>query len=411
MSGHDDLPGLFGRLRGEVREARVAAILDEAREWAARQPAPTAPAAPPPPGFPQSWPMAIALADVVRWRDADFVRACYQAILRREPDPAGFALYLGEVRAGRSRVEIAAGFAGSEEGRRAGVAIAGLAAARWRMRLARIPVLGYLLRLAGAIALLPRAQRGREATEAYFAAQVAIAEARMADVAARATAEAHRVRLETAWIHERQARSQGARLARLADQVEAALARLPAVEAALSQVRQAGMAELAQATAGLRAGMEAASAGAKAASAEAMAAARQALAVAHEAAGDRETREARFADAEGQLADLREALSAQEARLGAALRGAIAPLEAGLERETLHAAAQDAQMQAVREAGMAELAQATADLEARLLEILAREGELLERRVAGRVDAVSALAREVEALRAALATFVKERRA
>jgi hypothetical protein len=374
MSGHDDLPGLFERLRGEVREARVAAILDEAREWAARQPAPALPAAPPPPGFPESWPMAIALADVVRWRDADFVRACYEAILRREPDPAGFALYLGEVRAGRSRVEIAAGFAGSEEGRRAGVAIAGLAAARWRLRLARLPVLGYLLRLAAAIALLPRAQRQREATEAYFAAQVAIAAARWAAAAARAAAEAHRVRLEMAWIHERQARNQGARLARLADQVEAALARLPAIEAALAQVRQAGMAELAQATAGLRAEMEAASAAATAG-------ARQALAVAREAAGDRENREARFAESEAQLAALREA-----------------------------AAALDAQLKAVREAGMAELAQATAALESRLLGILAREDELLERRVAGRVEAASALARDVEALRAALATFGKDPR-
>jgi hypothetical protein len=442
------LPALFERLRHEVREARVAAIIDEARAWAARQPLPEfRPDAGPPPGYPASWPSAIALADVVRWRDADFVRACYEAILRRAPDPAGFALYLNEVRSGRSRVEIAVGFARSDEGRKAGVAIAGLEAAAWSLRFARIPVLGYLLRLAKSLLLLPRALREREATEAYLAAQVAIAEARMAEVAARAAAEAHRVRLETAFVHERQARNLGARLARLADQSQAVLDRLPAVEGALQQVRAAGVAELGHAVATLRAEIDATATSASAAAQgvqdtarEAAHTARQALGVAREASGDRDTREARFAAIDAQLSASRQSAAAIEARATAtslqavaALRAelaaapeAIARLEASqqqlaarfdaaltrastrLDREIEHGAAQDAQMKAVREAGMAELAQATAALEAKLLELVTRENELLERRLAGRVEAAATIAQEVEALRAALATFRKD---
>ena len=422
MSG-PTLPALFERLRREVREARVAAIVDEARAWAARQPLPEfRPDAGPPPGYPASWPRAIALADVVRWRDADFVRACYEAILRRAPDPAGFALYLDEVRSGRSRVEIAVGFARSDEGRKAGVAIAGLEAATWSLRLARLPVLGYLLRLAKSILTLPRAVREREATEAYLAAQVAIAEARMADVAARAAAEAHRVRLETAFIHERQARNLGARLARLADQSQAMLDRLPAVEAALQQVRAAGVAELGQAVAALRAEIEGAVAAANAAAQgvqdtarEAAHAARQALGVAREASGDRDTREARFAAIDAQLAAARQSTASIDARVGAGAQQAIERFEAALrqeaarlDREIGHGVAQDAQMKAVREAGVTELAQATAALEAKLLELVTRESELLERRLSGRVEAAAAIAQDVEGLRAALATFRKD---
>jgi archaellum component FlaC len=348
------LPELFERLRAEVREARVAAILDEARAWAERQPASAVGPLARPPGFPASWPMSFTLNDVVRWHDADFVHACYEAILRRPADPAGFATYLNVVRAGRGKIEIAVGFARSEEGRRAGARIVGIDAAIWTLRLARVPVLGYVVRLAKWIVMGPRYLRERQAIEAYLTAQVTIH-------ASKAAEDVRRLRLEMAYLQEREARNLGARLARLADQSQAVLNRLPAVEAALAQATANAKADLAAATEELRAGV-----------ADARGGAREALARA-------DAHLARLAALETQLGNLR--------------------IEFLGELHDAHA---------TRESGVAEAARTAASLEGRLTEVVTREAELLERRVAQRLEAVAGIERDVEALRAALATFRKD---
>jgi Domain of unknown function (DUF4214) len=359
-----DLPELLERLRAEVREARVSAILEEAGAWAARQP-PAVDA--PTPGFPTAWPMDLALDDITRWHDAEFVRACYEGLLRRAPDAAGFALYLNQVRAGTSRIEIAVGFAGSPEARQAGVHVRGLARAAWMLRLARVPLVGYLLRVAKWILRGPRYLRDLQAAEANLHAQLALAR--------EAT---HRLRLEVSYVHERQARNLSARLARLADQARGPTAsdlaalgeRLDGLTAVTSARGQAHEARLAALDAALGA----------------------ALARARE-----EAHEARVAALDATLASARETGAAEATR--------EAKREARLAGNELRMAAQDAQMQAIREAGMAELAQATASLETRLSEILTRESALLEARVGERLQALEDVERDIEALRAALATL------
>jgi hypothetical protein len=485
---------MFEQLRAEVREARFTAILVEARAWAARKQAEQVPMGPSSPDFPTSWPTSITLNHVLRWRDADFVHACYQAILRRPPEPAGFMACLNEVRSGRSRIEIAVGFVRSEEGRRAGVQVAGVQSALFLLRLGRIPVLGYLLRLAKGILMLPRQAREREAVEAYLLARTVIAEG-----------EGHSLRLETTFLHERMARNMGARLARLADQSQAVLDRLPAVEAALAQARAAGVSEFAQASAELQAtrailGETAIAARATALRVESQEARFTAmdgrlLAVQNaadllradlaavsareeiarlEAEQDNQARA--VTDLESRLTGLMsrengsleqriagrleaahkditrldamhasfaqrleregaQAVSELESRLAGlmsrengsleqrvtgrleATRQEIARLDAlhanltqRLEQEGAHAAALDAHLKAVREAGVAELAQAVSALESRLTELVSREDELLERRVAGRLAALESIEHDVESLRAALATFGKRKR-
>ncbi|MCC9595490.1 MULTISPECIES: FkbM family methyltransferase [unclassified Rubrivivax] len=79
--------------------------------------------------------------------DLEFVYAAYRTILKREPDPEGERNYVQLMRAGVDKIVVLAAMADSEEGRKAGVEIPGLAAARRRLRWSRLPVAGPLLGL------------------------------------------------------------------------------------------------------------------------------------------------------------------------------------------------------------------------------------------------------------------------
>jgi len=113
------------------------------------------------------------LGDLLGFHDEAFVRNAYAVILKREPDDAGFAEYLGNLRSGRySKVDILRSLRFSPEGRKANVSIEGLS---WWVNLRkayRVPVLGYLLQLGVAIFRLPVLIANHRRLESHTTAQL-----------------------------------------------------------------------------------------------------------------------------------------------------------------------------------------------------------------------------------------------
>ncbi len=92
------------------------------------------------------------LGELLGYPDDVFVRNAYRAILRREPDAGGLRVYLGRLRQGSlSKMDILGSLRFSREGRQVGIAIHGLLMP-WLLHTAyRIPLLGFLMALAGAL--------------------------------------------------------------------------------------------------------------------------------------------------------------------------------------------------------------------------------------------------------------------
>ena len=113
------------------------------------------------------------LSDLLGFHDEAFVRNAYKVILKREPDDAGFAEYLGNLRSGRySKIDILRSLRFSPEGRKADVSVEGLS---WWVNLRkiyRVPVIGYLLQLAVAIVRLPVLTANHRRLESHTAAQL-----------------------------------------------------------------------------------------------------------------------------------------------------------------------------------------------------------------------------------------------
>jgi O-antigen chain-terminating methyltransferase len=94
--------------------------------------------------------------DLLGFHDDAFVRNAYEAILNREPDDAGLAHFLTNLRSGRySKLDILSSLRFSPEGRNANVHIEGLQRGSGLRKLYRVPVVGYFLRLVVAIVRLP----------------------------------------------------------------------------------------------------------------------------------------------------------------------------------------------------------------------------------------------------------------
>ena len=92
------------------------------------------------------------LGELLGYPDEVFVRNAYRAILRREPDTEGLRVYLGRLRQGSlSKIDILGSLRFSHEGRQTGVGIHGLLMP-WLLHTAyRVPLLGFLMALAGAL--------------------------------------------------------------------------------------------------------------------------------------------------------------------------------------------------------------------------------------------------------------------
>jgi O-antigen chain-terminating methyltransferase len=96
------------------------------------------------------------LNDLLGFHDEAFIRNAYGAILKREPDDSGFAHFLKNLRNGRySKFDVLYSLRFSPEGQNANVPIEGLGKLSVLRKAYRVPVVGYLLQLAVAVARLP----------------------------------------------------------------------------------------------------------------------------------------------------------------------------------------------------------------------------------------------------------------
>jgi O-antigen chain-terminating methyltransferase len=112
------------------------------------------------------------LDDLLKYEGQEFVRNAYRAILKREPDEAGHFQQMKMLLGGRfDKVDVLASLRYSAEGREKGVHVEGLALPATARRLYRLPVLGYLLELAVALARLPVSVRRQRQFEAYSSIQ------------------------------------------------------------------------------------------------------------------------------------------------------------------------------------------------------------------------------------------------
>lgn len=94
--------------------------------------------------------------ELLGFHDEPFVRNAYKAILKREPDDSGLAHFLSNLRNGRySKIDVLSSIRFSPEGENANVQIEGLGKLSALRKIYRVPVVGYFLRLAVAIARLP----------------------------------------------------------------------------------------------------------------------------------------------------------------------------------------------------------------------------------------------------------------
>lgn len=113
------------------------------------------------------------LSDLLGFHDEAFVRNAYKVILKREPDDAGFAEYLGNLRSGRySKIDIIRSLRFSPEGQKANVSLEGLSWFVNLRKLYRVPVAGYVLQLAVAIFRLPVLIANHRRLESHTAAQL-----------------------------------------------------------------------------------------------------------------------------------------------------------------------------------------------------------------------------------------------
>ncbi|HKG58273.1 MAG TPA: methyltransferase domain-containing protein [Pyrinomonadaceae bacterium] len=94
--------------------------------------------------------------DLLGFHDEVFVRNAYKVILKREPDDSGMAHFLKNLRNGRySKLDVLSALRFSSEGANVNIQIEGLSRRSVLRRMYRVPVAGYLLRLAVAIGRLP----------------------------------------------------------------------------------------------------------------------------------------------------------------------------------------------------------------------------------------------------------------
>lgn len=110
--------------------------------------------------------------DLLKYHGRDFVRNAYRAILKREPDAAGFSQHLENLASGRfNKIDVLASLRFSAEGERARVNVAGLKWPATIRRLGRAPVIGYLIQMVIAIGRLPLLLQHQRQSEFYFSAQ------------------------------------------------------------------------------------------------------------------------------------------------------------------------------------------------------------------------------------------------
>lgn len=110
--------------------------------------------------------------DLVPYHDRNFIQNAYRAILKRGPDATGYNSFIESLRSGRlNKIDILARLRYSTEGRAKKVRIDGLFFPAVVRLAYQVPVVGYLLNLAVALARLPKSIRHQQQFEAHILAQ------------------------------------------------------------------------------------------------------------------------------------------------------------------------------------------------------------------------------------------------
>src|SRR6185369_655921 len=130
------------------------------------------------------------LADLLGFHDEAFVRNAYEAVLKREPDDAGLAQFLQNLRSGRySKIDILRSLRYSPEGLRANVTVHGLGRLSFLRKVYRVPIAGYFAQLAVAIGRLPVLITNHRQLESHTMAQFDRVAAYINDAVAQLSAE------------------------------------------------------------------------------------------------------------------------------------------------------------------------------------------------------------------------------
>ena len=110
--------------------------------------------------------------DLLKYHDRTFIQNAYRAILKRGPDATGYQSFIESLRSARlNKIDILARLRYSAEGRAKQVEIEGLRLPALIRKAYRVPVIGYLLNLAVALARLPLMIRSQQQFEAHVLAQ------------------------------------------------------------------------------------------------------------------------------------------------------------------------------------------------------------------------------------------------
>jgi len=113
------------------------------------------------------------IEDFARLQGGAFIRAAYQGLLHREPDPPGLDHFLQRLQRGDSKILILGLIRYSPEGRRLAMRVQGL---WWRFLLERaceVPIAGRLIGVVVILARLPTIQKQATQNEGRLAAQLA----------------------------------------------------------------------------------------------------------------------------------------------------------------------------------------------------------------------------------------------
>ena len=110
--------------------------------------------------------------DLLKYHDRDFVQNAYRAILKRQPDAAGFKQFIEGLRAGQlNKIDVLAQLHRSPEGEAKNVRVDGLRYPSLLRSLYRLPVAGYLAQLIVGLLRLPTLLRSQQQLESYLIAQ------------------------------------------------------------------------------------------------------------------------------------------------------------------------------------------------------------------------------------------------
>lgn len=112
------------------------------------------------------------ISDLLRYHDRVFVDSAYRAILKRPPDATESARDLKRLRSGEfNKIDLLAGLRYSNEGKAKGVEVDGLTIPALVRRLGQLPLIGYFIRLAIAVARLPNQVRDQREFAGYVLSQ------------------------------------------------------------------------------------------------------------------------------------------------------------------------------------------------------------------------------------------------